>query len=44
MKEELAAMVELDVMTDNKSTVWENNYEAYREARPLESDCDLNEN
>ena len=30
-------------MTDNKNAIWEDNYEAYKDARPLAADCDINE-
>ena len=36
-------MVELNVLSDNQSTLWENSFDKYREARPFDSDCDVNE-
>ena len=42
-EEQFDAMVELDVMTDNKQTLWEGNFDKYKESRPFDSDCDVNE-
>ena len=35
--EGLQEMIELDTMSDNKNSVWNNDFEAYHSARPFES-------